>query len=377
MNILASKILFLLGTLLCPALALAENPTLLSAMTRPQIEAGLREHNHALHLKTGWMRDPYLVLGPDDFYYLTGTTPNPGDLRAESEPYNVGLGKDSIVGSALRVWRSRDLVDWEPLGAPFTMERDSDRQPPGRLLWAPELHWLGDRWAAVLCPAAKANFVLSAGPELRGPWTHPLGERLGEKHDPSLVKDDGGTWWMIWSNAMVAPLSKDFTRFTADPVRIEPSGGRTDREGRVKSAIGHEGTTILKIGRKYVFFGTAWSTDQPRKGSYNLYYCTADGITGPYGPRRFCGRFLGHGTPFQTRDGQWWCSAFFNGNVPPLPRDGIETRDLSADAQTINPQGLTIVPLEVKTLGDGDVRVRALDPAYAKPGPDEVQKFEE
>ena len=36
---------------------------------------------------------------------------------------------------------------------------------------------------------------------------------------------------------------------------------------------------------------------------YYLYYCTADKITGPYGPRLFAGRFLGHGTPFQDRDG--------------------------------------------------------------------------
>ena len=133
---------------------------------------------------------------------------------------------------------------------------------------------------------------------------------------------------------------------------------------------------MRKIGDKYVHFGTAWSTDQGRKGSYNLYYCTADKITGPYGPRRFAGRFLGHGTPFQDRDGKWWCTAFFNANVPPLDRKGIETRDLSEDAQTINEQGVTIVPLDVRVLDNGDVRIRAKDPAYAAPGPDEAQAFE-
>jgi arylsulfatase len=132
---------------------------------------------------------------------------------------------------------------------------------------------------------------------------------------------------------------------------------------------------MRKIGGKYVHFGTAWSTDLGRKGSYNLYYCTADKIAGPYGPRKFAGRFLGHGTPFQTRDGKWWCTAFFNANVPPLGREGIETRDLSETAQTINQRGTTIVPLEVKVLDDGDIYIRAKDPAYANPGPDEAQKF--
>ena len=49
-----------------------------------------------------------------------------------------------------------------------------------------------------------------------------------------------------------------------------------------------------------MLFGTGWSTGQMRRGSYNLYYATADKITGPYSERKFAGRFLGHGTPFKT-----------------------------------------------------------------------------
>ncbi len=349
-------------------------------MARPEIEAGLKAHDHALYIKQGWIRDPFITVGPDKLYYLTGTTPNPGDPREAGEPYNTGLGKGSIVGSAVRVWRSKDLVDWENLGEPFTLERDSDRKNPGKLVWAPELHWIPEmqRWALVHCPQGKANFALSAGPEIKGPWSHPLGEQLGnDKHDPSLFKDDDGTWWLIWKNSFIAPFSRDFTHFTARPTRIDPAGSRPDPEDQTKtiSRIGHEGATILKIGKKYVFIGTAWSTDVGRKGSYNLYYCTADKITGPYGQRKFIGRFLGHGTPFRTLDGNWWCTVFYNANVPPLPRDGIEKRDLSQDAQTINPRGLTIVPLEVNIQTNGDIFMRASDPAYATPGPDEVQKF--
>ena len=131
---------------------------------------------------------------------------------------------------------------------------------------------------------------------------------------------------------------------------------------------------MRKIGNKYVLFGTAWSTDQGRKGSYNLYYCTADKIDGPYSERRFAGRFLGHGTPFQDKEGRWWCTAFFNGNVPPLSSEGIQKRDLSGTAQTINEQGTTIVPLNVKILENGDVYVRAIDDRYATIGPDEADK---
>ena len=356
--------------------SLAEPATLAPAMSRAEIEAGLASHDRALYIKEGWIRDPYIVLGPDDCYYLTGTTINPKDPREQADPYNTGLGDESAVGNVVQVWRSKDLVDWEYLGTPFTL-KDSWHKQPGDVVWAPEIHWLGDRWALVHCPGQKANLALSAGPELRGPWTHPMGNKLGNKHDPSLFKDDDGTWWLLWKNTFIAPLNKTFSSFTAEPVRIDPAGSRPDpdKPGKTISRIGHEGATMRKIGGKYVHLGTAWSTDMGRKGSYNLYYCTSDKITGPYGPRKFAGRFLGHGTPFHTRDGKWWCTAFYNGNVPPLPREGIETRDLSETAQTINQRGTTIVPLEVTVLEDGDIHIRAKDPAYATPGPDEVQKF--
>lgn len=370
--------LLLAGLALLPLLRGAESVTLPAgvapAMSRAEIERGLKSRDRALYLKQGWIRDPYLMLGPDNLYYLTGTTPNPGDPREQSDPYNIGLGRESIVGGTVQVWRSKDLVDWEYLGTPFTLEKDSWHQQPGKLVWAPELHWTGERWALVHCPKLKANLSLSAGPDLKGPWTHPLGAKLGEKHDPSLFQD-GDAWWLLWENTMIAPIKKDFSDFAAAPVRIDPAGSRTNKAGVTKSVIGHEGATMMKVGRKYVHVGTAWSTDEGRKGSYNLYYCTSDKITGPYGPRKFLGRFLGHGTPFQTRDGQWWCTAFFNANVPPLPRAGIETRDLSANAHTINQRGTTIVPLDVRVLPDGDIFIRALDPAYATPGPDEVQQF--
>ncbi|RYX86431.1 beta-xylosidase [bacterium] len=349
-------------------------PGVKPAMPATEIEAGLKSHDHALYIKQGWIRDPYITLGPDNLYYLTGTTPAPGDPREQTDPYNIGLGKESIVGTTVQVWRSKDLADWEYLGTPFTL-KDSWYANPGQYVWAPELHWLGDRWALVHCPAQKANLAISAGPDLKGPWTKPMGANLGPKHDPSLFKD-GDTWWMLWQNTLVAPINKDFTGFTAEPVRIDPAGSRPNPEGGAPiSRIGHEGATMIKVGNKYVHIGTAWSTDMGRKGSYNLYYCVADKITGPYGPRKFLGRFLGHGTPFQTRDGKWWCTAFFNGNVPPLEREGIEKRDLSQDAQTINQRGTTIVPLDVKQFANGDISISALDPAYATPGPDEVQKF--
>lgn len=352
-------------------------------MSPETIRAGLKSHDRALYIKAGWIRDPYITLGPDDFYYLTGTQPREGDPREAQNPYNIGLGDQSIVGHQVRLWRSKDLIDWESLGPIFTvdetMRAKRGKKPKNRYVWAPEVHWLADhgRWALVHCPKVHSSLALTNGRELQGPWTHPMNGTMGARHDPSIFTDDDGTRYLLWGNTLVASLSEDLTRYTSEPVRIDPSGSRPGPGGTPINRIGHEGATMIKVGGKYVHLGTAWSTDQGRKGSYNLYYCVADKITGPYGPRQFAGRFLGHGTPFQDRQGHWWCTAFFNANVPPEPRAGIQQRDIGDNARTINEQGVTIVPLDVRVLDSNEIYIRAKDPAYSTPGPDESQKFQE
>ena len=344
-----------------------------------EIRDSLRAHDHAVHLHDIWVRDPYIILGADGYYYYTGTTQMPEQQGTGDAKFNTGLGKSSLVGWHVQAWRSKDLIAWEVLGSVYTLkdgiwfqtERARfDGTPENQWrLWAPELHWLGSRWALVHTtptPVRSSNLSLTRGAKLDGSWENPMGTNIAHRHDPSLFKDDDRTWWMLWGATEIAPLKPDFTAFAAEPTRIGPSGET--------AKIGHEGCLMRKLGSKYVLFGTGWSTGQMRKGSYNLYYATADKITGPYSERKFAGRFLGHGTPFQDKDGRWWCTAFYNANVPPLSSEGIQIRDLSETAQTINRQGLTLVPMDIR-VADGDVVIRALDRRYASPGPDERQKF--
>src|SRR3954463_313639 len=74
-------------------------------MDAETIRAGLKSHDRALYIKAGWIRDPYITLGPDDSYYLTGTQPNENDPREAEDPYNIGLGTASLVGEQVRVHR--------------------------------------------------------------------------------------------------------------------------------------------------------------------------------------------------------------------------------------------------------------------------------
>jgi len=347
-------------------------------MNEETIEKGLRTHDRALHIKDGWIRDPYIIPAPDQYYYLTGTTPLPEDERQTSDRHNTGLGPKSIVGYKMQLWRSRDLIHWEPLGAPYSLldgiwyqtqpQRFKEVPQSEWRLWAPELHWINSRWVIVHTspsPAKGANLSVTEGDVLQGPFVNPMGTAIARRHDPSLFVDDDKTVWIIWGATEIAPLRSDLTALAGEPIRIGPAGRK----------MGHEGCLIRKIGGTYVLFGTGWSTDKMRQGTYNLYYCTADKVTGPYGSRQFAGRFLGHGTPFQDKQGRWWCTAFFNANVPPLSRAEIRTRDMSDNAYTINPQGVTIVPLDVRVRTDGSIYIRAKDPDYARPGAEEVQPF--
>ncbi|WP_198953771.1 sulfatase-like hydrolase/transferase [Rhodopirellula sp. MGV] len=344
------------------------------------IKAGLASHDKALFIKEGWIRDPFITRGPNGWYYLTGTTPNKGDERETTDPYNTGLGPLSLVGRSARAWRSKDLIRWEDLGSIYDLEDGvwDDVNPDAFAeiakdewrLWAPELHWTGSQWALVHtspAPVKGANLSLTKGSELGSPWSNPMGKQIGRRHDPSLFQDDDGTWWIVYGATEIAPLKKDFSGLAAKPTTIGPSGET--------AKMGHEGCLIKKIHGKYVLFGTGWSTSKGRRGSYNLYYATADKISGPYSERKFAGRFLGHGTPFQDDQGRWWCTGFYNGNVPPLNADGIETVDLSHTAQTINKRGTTIVPMDIHVDEQGDLVIRAKVAEYATPGPDELQQF--
>ncbi|MEM9585664.1 MAG: sulfatase-like hydrolase/transferase [Planctomycetota bacterium] len=349
-------------------------------LTLDRRQSLFRSHDTAILVDSNWIRDPYIAKGGDGMWYLTGTTPNRGDPREISDPFNTGLGPESIVGWQARVWISNDLLQWRPVGAPFSL-RDgvwpqakpkpfADTPEKNWRLWAPELHWVGNRWALVHTspsPVKGANLSLTRGKQLAGPWSNPLGTKVGRRHDPSLFQDDDETWWLIWGATSIAPLKADFSDLAGPAVKIGPSG---------KTAkMGHEGCLIRKIHGKYVLFGTGWSTGEMRRGSYNLYYATANKITGPYSERKFVGRFLGHGTPFQDDEERWWCTAFFNADVPPLPSKDISKVDLSETAQTINQRGTTLVPLTVRQENDGSITIRAKDPAYASPGPDEAQHF--
>jgi arylsulfatase len=323
------------------------------------IEQKFHSREQAIHLMDDWMRDPFITKGPDGYFYLSCT-------RLDNLPGGV---------QGLEIWRSKDLKSWANFGVPWTTEdshwlapfvEEAENRPDGKgfLLWAPEIWFLDGRWIAThTANIGKANLLQNRSIELKGPFEEPMGTEMGRRHDPSIFQDDDGSLWLLWACAKIQQLKPDMSGFIGDAYDIPPSNRK----------LGHEGCQIIKVGDKYVLFGTAWSTDKMRHGTYNLYYCTADRLTGPYGERRWVGRCLGHGTLFQDHADQWWCTAFINGRYV-QPGDAVYDDPNPETAYTFNPKGLTIVPVDIG-MEDEDVVIETRDPHYTKPGPDEVQAF--
>ena len=324
----------------------------------------IKKHQKAVHLLDDWMRDPYITIGPDNKYYLTAT-------QQKNETGDEGMP----------AWRSNDLVSWEFLGFPYRISEASNAQQfrqrldkrnaervgqesqPLRM-WAPELYFLDGKWVFIhTSNTGLGNFVVTKEKDLDSGFTD-WGTGFGRHHDPSIFTDDDGSHYLVAKCTEIIKIKADLSGFDGEPTRLDPENRK----------MGHEGAFIIKFKGKYVLFGTGWSTDKMRHGTYNLYYATADKIEGPYGPRKFAGRFLGHGTLFKDKKGRWWCTAFYNANEPALDPGDASTKDLSQTAYTINKQGLTLVPMEIK-MQDGEILVYPKDEDYRYPGKEEVQQF--
>lgn len=328
----------------------------------------IENHSEALLIKECWIRDPFIFLTPEGKYMLTGTAEKDNDAEFQKDPYSQGE-----ISNDLLLWESDNLVDWKAIEPTYNTKDNPEltsymdmkkNKWALEVLWAPELHYYNNEWVLIHCPQSVSNLATTKTLDENSEWEFHNTEAFYDKHDPSIFVDANNDAYLLWGyyKFFIQKLKSDLSDFAGEPVTLSPS----DR------TMGHEGSTMYKIGDKYVYVGTAWSTDNMRKGSYNLYYCTADSPTGPFGERRFMGRFLGHGTPFIDKNGNWWCTAFYNANVEPLDTTDIDTKDLSQDAQTINKMGVTIVPLEVEQLTDGDVYMKAKAPHYNVIGADEA-----
>ncbi len=292
-----------------------------------------------------WMRDTYVTLGPDGYYYMTGTTADPDRIfpgQRHCWDWNDGL----------YLWRSADLKEWDALGRIWSLDDDGTWQKEPRIyaddekyarksingdpmdnwfraVWAPELHYIESvgNWFIVAClndsASGKGSFILkSTTGRPEGPYVNIEANSDGPLFpniDGSLFEDEDGTVYFVGHNHYIARMKEDMSGF-AEELRLLKETPY-DPEPYI------EGAFIFKYQGKYHLVQAIWShrtddgdtyvekpgvTSQKTRYSYDCIISVADNVYGPYGERYNAATGAGHNNLFRDRDGNWWATMFFN-----------------------------------------------------------------
>ena len=170
-----------------------------------------------------WMRDTYVTLGPDGYYYMTGSTAAP-------ERKFAGQIHCWDWNDGLYLWRSSDMESWEALGRIWSVEDDGTWQSEPKVyaegekyrkrsinddpldnrfqaVWAPELHYIKSvgNWFIVACmnnsASGKGSFILrSKTGKPEGPYENIEANTEGPLFpniDGSLFEDTDGTVYFV------------------------------------------------------------------------------------------------------------------------------------------------------------------------------------
>lgn len=290
-----------------------------------------------------WMRDTWVTLAPDGYYYMTGTTATPerefpGQIHCWD--WNDGL----------YLWRSKDMIQWEAMGLIWSMEKDGTWQKKPKVykegekypkksingdpldnrfhaVWAPEMHYIKSvkNWFIVAClnesAGGRGSFILkSTTGRPEGPYINIEGNKNGPlfpEIDGSLFEDTDGTVYFVGHNHYIAKMKPDLSGY-AEEIR--------QMKEQVYSPEPYiEGAFIFKNNNKYHLVQAIWShrlengdTYAPQvdsnktRYSYDCIIATSDNVYGPYSKRYNAITGGGHNNLFQDKNGKWWATIFFN-----------------------------------------------------------------
>lgn len=292
------------------------------------------------------MRDPQIVLGRDS-YYLTGVTRDPANPDPNTARWNDGA----------RVWRSQNLVDWEPLGlvcclddgppwmrnypvflnggwqeltpAEFARTEVSPQTPVMRSWWGLKLRYSRSRDNYLLCGSLNTNmgcapaewhgdrfggcflFESTTG-DVTGPYRVCSPLPLTHYIDPFLF-EDGDQLYFLWQSGWIGRLTDhldglcEVNRLWMQEFNPEPT-----REG--VTMFRHDGRYFLGFAAHAWWqegrftFGHGGHGSSAHKTAYCNLVCAGNSANGPFGQRHLSVVNGGHACHFQDREGEWWAT---------------------------------------------------------------------
>lgn len=274
----------------------------------------------------GALRDPSICIGPDGTYYLTGTSAN-----------NPAGSRDTtgwwFVNEGIRIWKSKDLNRWEPLGLIWSLDKDAawaknfktGKGAKRRALWAPEIHYIkGTFWLTYSMNYGGCGLLKSTTGKAEGPYKDVKtdGPLTNGRIDASLFQDDDGKVYFIYQNGLIARMNDDMTGFTEEPKLLTPANN---------NQVGFEGAFLTKYNGKYILI-CAESNKNNGVSTYDCMSAVADNIYGPYGDRYLAIPHGGHNMIFKTKEGKWM-STFFGSDGTAIfsEKPGILSIEFSSD----------------------------------------------
>lgn len=262
-------------------------------------QAFLQAHNQAFEALRVKVRDPFILKGPDDQFYLTGTT--------------AGSHWGDTIG--IKLWRSKDLADWEDLGFVWDLHKDGkavdswhwhtnvknpDFKNP-KALWAPEIHYFKETWWITHCLNGGVGHGLLKSTSGKPDGPYEVVPMIFDKGiDAHLFQDDNGQMYYLWGANKIASMNEDMTTLAEAPEELQHNG---------QHQLGYEGVLLLKIEDKYLHIASGRYGYEPTN-TYDLYYAVSKELKSDYGKRRMAIKNAGHGNLFQDLSGRWWSTAF-------------------------------------------------------------------
>ncbi len=258
---------------------------------------------------------------------LAGFNPDPSICRVGEDYYLVNSSFGYFPG--IPVLHSRDLVNWQQIGAAITRteQMDMTKQGLSRGLFAPAISY-HEGWFYIVCTLIDngGNFIVkSQNPE--GPYSNPYWlPELNGGIDPSLFFDDDGRVYVVYNqgapdNNPLYDGHRTLRLHELDPTTLQVKGeehllvnGGTDL---AKEPIWIEGPHIYKLNGYYYLMAAEGGTSY----NHSEVIFRSESLNGPY--ESYAGNPIltqrdldptrpdpitstGHADLIQTPDGDWW-----------------------------------------------------------------------
>ena len=236
---------------------------------------------------------------------LSGDRPDPSILKDGADYYLVNSSFDAYPG--LPIWRSRDLVNWTPVGAALRSNVGS--------VWAPDIVKHEGRYY-IYFPGRKgayrSNYVVWAD-RIEGPWSDPIDLKIGQIDPGHIVGEDGRRYLFLSAGYYVA-LAPDGLSVAGEMKKVY-DGWKYPEEWDVEG-FAQEGPKMLRHGDYFYMVLAEGGTAGPPT-SHMVVVARSKSIHGPWenAPNNPVVRTKnrdeywwskGHATMFEGPGGQWY-----------------------------------------------------------------------